>query len=136
MRDLICASAAPEAQSDINLTPMLDVVFIMLIFFLVVASFIREDGLDLNQSDASPVPPTADENILISIEEDNLIWMGERLIDPRAIRANIKRMAAENPTATVVIQTDKRSANKTLVQVMDASRQAGIYEISLAAQHD
>ena len=136
MRDPVSASPAPETQSDINLTPMLDVVFIMLIFFLVVASFIREDGLDLNQSDATAVPPTTDENILISIEQDNLIWIGERLIDPRAIRANIKRMVAENPTATVVIQADKRSANKTLVQVMDASRQAGVYEISLAAQEN
>lgn len=136
MRSPVTESAAPETQSDINLTPMLDVVFIMLIFFLVAASFIKEDGLDLNQSDASHVPPTTDENILISIEEDNLIWIGERLIDPRAIRANIERMVAENPTATVVIKADRRSANKTLVQVMDASRQAGIYEISLAAQHD
>ncbi len=136
MRDPISASPAPETQSDINPTPMLDVVFIMLIFFLVVASFIKEDGLDLNQSDAALVPPTADENILISIEDDNLIWIGERLIDPRAIRANIKRMVAENPTATVVIQADKRSANKTLVRVIDASRQAGVYEISLAAQEN
>ena len=134
MRAPITADAAPEAQSDINLTPMLDVVFIMLIFFLVVASFIREDGLDLNQSDTLSLPPPEDESILISIEEDNLIRIGERLVDPRAVRANIKRMAAENPGATVVIRADRRSANKTLVQVMDASRQVGIYEISLAAQ--
>ncbi len=133
MRAPVSADAAPEAQSDINLTPMLDVVFIMLIFFLVVASFIREDGLDLNQSDTLSLPPLEAENILISIEEDNLIRIGERLIDSRAIRANIKRMVAEKPGATVVIQADRRSANKTLVQVMDASRQAGIYEISLAA---
>lgn len=133
MKAPVSADAAPEAQSDINLTPMLDVVFIMLIFFLVVASFIREDGLDLNQSDTLSLPPLEAENILISIEEDNLIRIGERLIDSRAIRANIKRMVAENPGATVVIQADRRSANKTLVQVMDASRQAGIYEISLAA---
>lgn len=136
MRDPVTADAAPEAHRDINLTPMLDVVFIMLIFFLVVASFIKEDGLDLNQSDSSLVFPVTDESILISIEQDNLIWIGERQIDPRAVRANIRRMAAENPTASVVIQADRRSANKTLVQVMDASRQAGIYEISLAARRD
>jgi biopolymer transport protein ExbD len=136
MRSPVADSAAPETQSDIDLTPMLDVVFIMLIFFLVVASFIKEDGLDLNQSAASLVLPTTAENILISIKEDNLIWIGERLIDPQAIRANIKRMVAENPAATVVIKAERHSANKTLVQVMDASRQAGIYEISLAAQHD
>ncbi|MEJ2330133.1 MAG: biopolymer transporter ExbD [Gammaproteobacteria bacterium] len=136
MRSPVTDSAAPETQSDIDLTPMLDVVFIMLIFFLVVASFIKEDGLDVNQSAASLVSPATAENILISIEEDNLIWIGERPIDPQAIRANIKRMVAENPAATVVIKVDRHSANKTLVQVMDASRQAGIYRIFLAAQHD
>ena len=136
MRGPVNASATPETESDIDLTPMLDVVFIMLIFFLVVASFMKEDGLDLNQSDPARAPTTTEESILISIKDDNLIWIGERVIDPRAIRANIKRMVAENPAATVVIQADRRSANKTLVQVMDASRRAGVYEISLAAQQD
>ena len=136
MRDSMAANAAPEEQSDINLTPMLDVVFILLIFFLVVASFVKEDGLDVSAPDASPFLPPADENILVSIREDNVIWIGERMIDPRAIRANLARLAAENPAAAVVIQADRRSANKTLVQTMDASRQAGIYRISLAARQD
>lgn len=136
MRGPAISTGAVEAQDDINLTPMLDVVFIMLIFFLVVASFIKEAGLDVNQPKASMSPPEAAENILIAIEENNRIWMGERLIDPRAVRANIERRHAENPSATVVILADKHSANKTLVQVMDASRQAGIYDISLASQQD
>lgn len=134
MRDSMASNAAPEAPSDINLTPMLDVVFILLIFFLVVASFVKEDGLDLSASDPSLELRVADENILVSIREDNVIWIGDRMIDPRAIRANLARLAAENPAATVVIQADRRSANKALVQTMDASRQAGINRISLAAR--
>ena len=69
-------------------------------------------------------------------ETDSGIWMGQRLIDPRAVRANIERMHANNPDALVVIQADLRSLNKTLVQVMDASRAAGVYEISIASDSD
>ena len=69
-------------------------------------------------------------------ETDSDIWMGQRLIDPRAVRANIERMHANNPDALVVIQADLRSLNKTLVQVMDAARAAGVYDISIAADSD
>ena len=134
MRRAIIGDIAEDTQNEINLTPMLDVVFIMLIFFIVVASFLKEAGLDINRSDTLTLPPTDVENILITIEENSSIWMDGRLIDPRVLRANIQRMHAESPTAGVVIQAHRRSANKTFVQVMDASRQAGIYNISLATE--
>lgn len=136
MRKPAIESAAEKDESDINLTPMLDVVFIMLIFFLVVASFVKEEGLDLNRSDAPPVPPTVDDNIFVRIEEDNLIWIEDRLIDPQAIRANIERLRGEQPDAAVIISASSGSATRTLVQVMDASRQAGIYQVSLASQQE
>ena len=123
-----------DRESEINLTPMLDVVFIMLIFFIVTASFISETGIDVN-SPENARPETHDEaNILIVIDKNSDIWIGGRLIDPRAVRANMARLRAENPGGIVVIDADRRSFNNTLVQVMDASRQAGIYEISLAAR--
>jgi biopolymer transport protein ExbD len=115
---------------------MLDVVFIMLIFFIVTASFIRESGIDLNRSDAPAPPIPASDNILVTISGDNEIWVDGRLIDYRAVRPNIERMHAEKPDATVVIQADRQSANKTLVQVMDASRAAGIYDIAIAENGD
>jgi len=127
------ANIPQEADSEIDLTPMLDVVFIMLIFFIVTASFIKEAGIDVNRPEVATKPPTANGSILIDIGENNEIWMGRRLIDPRAVRANIERMHAENPVATVVIQADRRSFNDTLVQVMNASREAGLYAISIAA---
>ncbi|MFQ5549053.1 MAG: ExbD/TolR family protein [Woeseia sp.] len=125
-----------DSDNEINLTPMLDVVFIMLIFFIVTASFIKETGIDVDQPEADT--PTTDENanILVSITEANDIWIDGRLIDPRAVRANIERLHAENPQGTIVIDADKRSYNNTLVRVMDAARQAGIYDISLAASRD
>jgi biopolymer transport protein ExbD len=122
-----------EEENEINLTPMLDVVFIMLIFFIVTASFIKEAGLDVNRPDAPMTESTPEEsNILVLINANDEIWIERRLIDPRALRANIERMHAENPEGSVVIQANNKSSNKMLVTVMDAARQAGVYNISIA----
>jgi biopolymer transport protein ExbD len=136
MRRANAADAAADPQNDINLTPMLDVVFIMLIFFLVVASFVKETGLDVSKSDSVNDASPDDSNILVMIDAEDGIWLENRLIDPRALRANIERLNAESSAAGLVIQPDRHSANETFVQVMDASRQAGIYNISLAAEVD
>jgi len=122
-----------EEDNEINLTPMLDVVFIMLIFFIVTASFVKEAGLDVNRPDAPITESKPEEaNILIAINANDEIWIDRRLIDPRAVRANIERLHAENPNGSVVIQPSKRSTNKMLVTIMDASRLAGVYSISIA----
>ncbi|MDJ0709725.1 MAG: biopolymer transporter ExbD [Woeseiaceae bacterium] len=122
-----------DEESEINLTPMLDVVFIMLIFFIVTASFVREAGIDVNRPDAPMTESKPeDSNILVRITNNDEIWIDRRLVDPRAIRANIERLAAENPDGSVVIQAAAKSSNKALVEVMDASRQAGVYTISIA----
>jgi biopolymer transport protein ExbD len=122
-----------EEENEINLTPMLDVVFIMLIFFFVTASFIKESGIDVNRPDA-PVTESKpeDANILVMINANDEIWIERRLIDPRAVRANIERMHAENPEGSVVIQANNKSTNKILVEVMDSARLAGVYNISIA----
>ena len=122
-----------EEENEINLTPMLDVVFIMLIFFIVTASFVKEAGLDVNRPDAPMTQSKPEEsNILVLINANDEIWIDRRLIDPRAVRANIERLHAENPEGSVVIQANKSSTNKMLVQVMDSARQAGVYNISIA----
>ena len=122
-----------EEENEINLTPMLDVVFIMLIFFIVTASFIKEAGLDVNRPDApQTVSKPEDANILVMINANDEIWIDRRLIDPRAVRANIERLHAENPEGSVVIQANKKSTNKMLVSVMDSARSAGVYNISIA----
>lgn len=136
MQTSAAAGAEQEADSEIDLTPMLDVVFIMLIFFIVTASFVKEAGIDVNRPDGTPKPLTESSSILIDIGAHNEIWMDRRLIDPRAVRANIERMHVENPDAAILIQADRHSFNDTLVQVMNASREAGIYDISIAAEMD
>ena len=122
-----------EEENEINLTPMLDVVFIMLIFFIVTASFVREAGIDVNRPDAPMTESKPeDANILVMINGNDEIWIDRRLIDPRAVRANIERMHAENPSGSVVIQANNKSSNKMLVEVMDSARSAGVYNISIA----
>ena len=128
-------TSSEEEETEIDLTPMLDVVFIMLIFFIVTASFIKEAGIDVNRPDAPTAERVEDANILVAISSNDEIWIDRRLVDPRAIRANIERLHAENPKGSVVIQADKKSTNEMLVTVMDASRAAGVYNISIAAEN-
>lgn len=123
-----------EEETEINLTPMLDVVFIMLIFFIVTASFVKEAGIDVNRPDAPTAVMQEKANILIAISANNEIWIDRRRVDPRSVRANIERLHAENPQGSVVIQADEASNTKTLVSVMDASRQAGVFNVAIAAQ--
>ena len=125
-----------EEESEINITPMLDVVFIMLIFFIVTATFIKEAGIDVNRPDASTAVKQEKANILIAIGPNNDIWIDRRQVDIRSVRPNIERLHAENPQGSVVIQADKESKTDTLIQVMDASRQAGVYNVSIAANDD
>ena len=133
MRRALGKLQTEEEESDIDLTPMLDVVFIMLIFFIVTASFVKEAGIDVNKPDATTAVMKERANILVAIDARNQIWIDKRQVDPRSVRANIERLHAENPKGTVVIQADKDSKNERLVQVMDAARAAGVYNVAIAA---
>jgi biopolymer transport protein ExbD len=126
--------ARDREASEVNLTPMLDVVFIMLIFFIVTASFVKEAGIDVTRPPAATAERKERGNILVAITESNQIWIDRRQVDPRSLRANIERMHAENPQGSVVIQADEKSENGLLVRVMDAARLAGVKNVSLAAE--
>lgn len=121
---------AGDDTNEIDLTPMLDVVFIMLIFFIVTASFVKEIGINPNvpEPNNNPPPENAEPNILVRISADNQIWLmekeGERRVDTRAIRSNIERLRAELPKATVIIQASTEAHTGTYVAVADAARQA------------
>ncbi len=113
---------------------MLDVVFIMLIFFIVTASFVKEVGINVNIPESQDQPPPADAppNILVTVTASNEIWMEQRRIDVRAVRANIERLHAEFPKASVIIRADGKSEAATYVAIADAARQAGVYDVTLA----
>jgi biopolymer transport protein ExbD len=127
---------AAEDEAQIDLTPMLDVVFIMLIFFIVTASFIKEAGVEVNRPEASTSNPKENVNILIAVTANDEVWMDGRRIDVRAVRANVERLHAENPKGAVVIQADNTSTTETVVAVLDASREAGVFDVSLATENN
>jgi biopolymer transport protein ExbD len=121
-------------QSEVNLTPMLDVVFIMLIFFIVTASFVKESGIEVVRPRAETAQRQERANILIAIRDDGEVWIQRRAVDLRAVRANIERLMAENPQGGVIILADENSRNGVLVEVMDQARLAGAQSISIAAE--
>ncbi len=123
-----------QDEEEVNLTPMLDVVFILLIFFIVTASFVKESGIDINRPAAATAVRKERGNILVAITPTGQIWIDRRQVDVRAVRANIERLHAENPQGAVVIQADRESKNGLLVEVMDAAKLAGVENISIAAE--
>ena len=128
------ASQANQDGGEIDLTPMLDVVFIMLIFFIVTATFVKEIGLDVNSPDKNQSVNDADkQSIVVQITNRDRIRIRGRDVDFRAVRANIERLHAENPDAPVVVQPHPDSTTETMIHVMDSARQAGIYSVSIAA---
>lgn len=122
-----------EAQA-IDLTPMLDVVFIMLIFFIVTATFIKETGKEVSRPDANTAEDKPNASILIAIGADNEVWMDKKEIDPRNIRQAIERMRSDNPKGSVSIQADKESDLKFVVDVANAARKAGVTDISVSTE--
>ena len=124
---------ADEAQID--LTPMLDVVFIMLIFFIVVASFLKEAGLEVTRPDANNNPPDPDStSIAVTITGDDQIWMENRRIDIRAARANIARLLASDPDQSFSVKTEPGASAGVLLEVADAAREAGVKQVNWPAE--
>jgi biopolymer transport protein ExbD len=124
---------AEDEGMAIDLTPMLDVVFIMLIFFIVTASFVKEVGVHIEhqQSAQNQEENKEQKNILIKVMADNQVWLENRRIDIRSVRANVERLHAENPKAAVIIQADPQATNDTLVKIADQSREANVFDVSL-----
>jgi biopolymer transport protein ExbD len=127
------AKEAEEESADIDLTPMLDVVFIMLIFFIVVASFIKEAGIEVSRPDNNQSDPSDAQSILVRIRADDQIWMENRRVDARAVRANIQRLLASDPEQAVSIKVDKGATANTVIDVADAAREAGAGTVNWAS---
>ena len=125
-----------QEESGLDLTPMLDIVFIMLIFFIVTTSFVKETGVDVNRPNAETAERDEKGNILVAITQNNEIWIDKRRIDLKAVRANIERLKIEYPEGSVIIQADKEARSGLLVETMDQIRLAGVQNISIAAKND
>ena len=125
---------AQTEEADINITPMLDIVFIMLIFFVVTTSFVKESGIEVNRPTAQTAEPRDHGNILIAISPNGEVWIDQRAVDIRAVRAVVERLVAENPEGGVIIQGDQQAEVGLLVKVMDQVRKAGVVNVSIAAK--
>jgi len=124
------------AIAEVNMTPLIDMVFILLIFFIVTTSFVKETGVDVSRPSAKTAVKKDHANILISITPNGEVWMDKRQIDRRAVRANVERMHAENPEGSVIILADKEAKTGLLIEVMDQARLAGVSNVSIAAERD
>lgn len=124
-----------EEEAGIDLTPMIDVTFIMLIFFIVTTSFVKEAGIDVNRPSAATAERKERGNIIIAITPSGEIHMDKKVVDIRAVRANVERLRAENPEGSVVIAADKASNTGILVEVMDQVRLGGVQQVSIAASN-
>ena len=123
-----------DEDTGIDLTPMLDVVFIMLIFFFIVtSSFIRESGVEVQRPQAETASPQDKGNILIAVTADGQIWMDKQPVDIRSVRAHVERMRVDQPEGAVVVQADQDARTGLVVQVMDQARLAGVQDVALAA---
>lgn len=125
-----------DEGADVELTPMIDIVFIMLIFFIVTTSFVKETGIDVNRPSAVTAEKKSKGNILVAIRPSGDIWIDKRHIDIRAVKANIQRLIARSPQSSVIIQSDTDARTGVLVRVMDQVRLAGVQNISIAASVD
>ena len=123
-----------EEDANIDITPMLDIVFIMLIFFIVTATFVKESGIDVTRPDAETAVKQNRVAILIAIRDNNEIWINRRKVDLASVRANVEKLHAENPQGGAVIQADRQAETGVLVEIMDQVRLAGVGAISIAAE--
>ncbi len=123
-----------DEESDINLTPMLDVVFIMLIFFIVTATFIKQAGIEVIRPPAETAEQKPTVSVLIAISSTGEIWIDKKKVDASAVRAHIERLHAENPKGGLVIQADKGSKNEKLLAVLNAARAAGLTEVAISTE--
>ena len=122
-----------QEETELDMTPMLDIVFIMLIFFIVTTSFVKESGVTVNTPQAATAANQENANIFIAITASGEVWVDRRPVDPRSVRAIVARLHADNPEGSVIIQSDADSATGTLVDVMDQVRLAGVEGIAIAA---
>lgn len=121
-------------EASVDITPMLDVVFIMLIFFIVTTSFVKEAGIEINRPSATTAESKDSASIFIAISERGEVWIDNRRVDVSSVRANVERLKAQSPEGSVVIQADEGSKTGILVEVVDQVRLAGVTNVFVASQ--
>ena len=130
----IAGTTSDDVNINDSLTPMLDVVFIMLIFFIVTATFIKQAGIEVLRPDAMTAEQKPTVAILIAVGPTGEIWIDKKRVDPTSVRAHIERLHAENPKGGLVVQADRKSTNEKLMAVLNAARAAGMREVAISTE--
>ena len=125
-----------EEEKVADLTPMLDVVFIMLIFFIVTATFIKETGVEVNRPDTKTAELKKTVSLLVGVAPDNGIWIDKKRVEESALKLNLTRMFNENPKSGMVIQADNESSIESLAKVADIARDVGISPVAISVEND
>ena len=125
-----------SAAESVNLTPLIDMVFILLIFFLVTASFTKESGIDVDRPTAQTAVREEQGSMIIGVSKDGEIWIDSQKVDMRAVRAHVEHLHAQNPEGTVIILADQSARTGTTVEVLDQVRLAGVSNVSIAASNE
>ncbi|NOI13078.1 ExbD/TolR family protein [Vibrio hepatarius] len=123
-----------QEEAQVDLTPMLDIVFIMLIFFIVTSTFVRESGIEVDKPQATNVVNQKDVGIFIAVTADNDVYIDKKMVDIERVQAALEAMLLDKPESSLVIQADERAFSGTVIQVMDAAKGAGIEKIAIAAE--
>ncbi|MCG8324025.1 MAG: biopolymer transporter ExbD [Thiotrichales bacterium] len=125
-----------NAANNVNLTPLIDMVFILLIFFLVTASFTKESGIEVDRPTAQTAVRQEKGNLIIGVNENGEVWIENQVVDIRSIRAHVERLHAQNPEGTVIILADQKADTGKTVSVLDQVRLAGVSNVAIAATPD
>ncbi len=125
-----------SGQAALNITPMIDMVFILLIFFAVNASFVKEAGVEIERPSARTAEVQSKANIMIAVTEGGEVWVDRQRVDPRSVRGHVERLHAENPEGAVVILADDDSQTGLVIEVLDQARLAGVEQVAVAATPD
>ncbi|MDJ0699351.1 MAG: biopolymer transporter ExbD [Woeseiaceae bacterium] len=132
-KDHLKSEAGPTAM---NITPLIDMVFILLIFFAVNASFVKEAGVEIERPSARSAETQQKANIMIAVTETGEVWVDRQRVDPRSVRGHVERLHAENPEGAVVILADDKSETGLVIEVLDQARLAGVEQVAVAATPD
>ncbi|MDH3441351.1 MAG: biopolymer transporter ExbD [Gammaproteobacteria bacterium] len=132
-KDHLKSESGPTAM---NITPLIDMVFILLIFFAVNASFVKEAGVEIERPSARSAVTQEQANIMIAVTENGEVWVDRQRVDPRSVRGHVERLHAENPEGAVVILADDKSQTGLVIEVLDQARLAGVDNVAVAATPD
>ncbi|SIQ00572.1 ExbD/TolR family protein [Marinobacterium stanieri] len=123
-----------ENDAEIDMTPMLDIVFIMLIFFIVSTSFVREAGVEIERPVSSTAEVKENQGVMLAITATDEVWLDRQPVDVRMIRPTLERLKVEQPDLGVMIQADKEAKTGLLVEVMDQVKMSGVEQVAVATR--